>query len=87
MGYFKINWKKSATKELKKIDKNKIPVIIQTVQQLSFDPHPLQSKELTGSKCTYRIRVGSYRIIYDVYDEELKIEIIRIRHRKDAYGP
>ena len=87
MGFYKINWKKSATKELKRIDKSKIRILVQAVNQLAFEPHPPGSKKLSNSECTYRIRIGSYRIIYDIYENENSIIIIRIRHRKDAYNP
>ncbi|HAK45584.1 MAG TPA: hypothetical protein DCO79_06655 [Spirochaeta sp.] len=38
-----------------------------------------------GENIAYRIRVGNYRIIYNLYESELFIEIIRVRHRKDVY--
>lgn len=42
-------------------------------------------RKLQGSERTYRIRVGDYRVIYDVFDLALVVQVIRIRHRKDAY--
>ncbi|NOX88896.1 MAG: type II toxin-antitoxin system RelE/ParE family toxin [Calditrichaeota bacterium] len=85
MDSYRIRWKKSAVKELKKIHKNKIRQLIETVERLSSNPLPTGVKKLSSSEITYRIRVGKYRIIYDIYEEELVIVIVRIRHRKDAY--
>lgn len=85
MGSFKIVWKKSASKELRKLNPKYIVSILKHVEDLSINPHPPGSKKLTGSDKTYRIRVGYYRIIYEVESNKLIIQIIRIRHRKDVY--
>ena len=85
MGSYKIEWKQSATNELKKLPLGAIPRILKTVAQLSTDPHPLGVRKLVGSEHTYRLRVGVYRIVYSVMATELVIEIIRVKHRKDVY--
>ena len=48
-------------------------------------PQPSGVIKLTGYTHTYRIRVGDFRVIYDVFDDTLLIEIIRVRDRKDVY--
>jgi len=85
MNFYKLEWKKSAVKELKPLPKNYISEIIKTVERLSLTPFPPGIKKLSSSKRTYRIRVGMYRIIYEVFEEKLMINIVRIRHRKDVY--
>lgn len=40
---------------------------------------------MVGSECAYRLRVGDYRIIYEVYDDTIIIEVIKVGHRKDVY--
>ena len=82
---YKIEWKHSARKELKKLKKDDIPRIIKTVEDLSLNPYPPGTRKLQGCKYLYRIRVGKYRIVYFVKNEVLVIEIIRIGHRKDIY--
>jgi hypothetical protein len=42
-------------------------------------------RKLQGSQQTYRLRVGTYRVIYELYEARLLVEIVRVRHRKDAY--
>ena len=49
------------------------------------NPRPPGAMKLTNSEL-YRIRVSTYRVIYEINDREIKIVIIRIRHRRDAYG-
>jgi mRNA interferase RelE/StbE len=85
MAFYKIEWKASAKKELRKIDKQQIPKILETVEKLALDPHPANHKKLLGTEHNFRIRVGNYRIIYFLEDDQLLIEIIRVRHRKDVY--
>ena len=85
MGSYRIEWKRSATKELKKLPKDAVLRLLQAVEQLSADPYPTGVRKLAGSKHSYRKREGTYRIIYNVVARTLVIEIVRIGHRKDVY--
>jgi mRNA interferase RelE/StbE len=85
MNSYKIQWKRSAKKELKKLDKQVIRRIIQAVENLAKDPWQSTSKKLVGSDSIYRIRVGDYRIIYSLESSVLTIEIIKVGHRKEVY--
>ena len=85
MGTYQIEWKGAALRELKRLDREAIPRIIAAVESLSFDPMPSGIRKLQGSQQTYRLRVGSYRVIYELYEARLLVEIVRVRHRKDAY--
>ncbi len=58
--------------------------IIQALRRLSKDPFPHGAHKLEGSEY-YRLRVGDYRIIYEVHENKLLILVIRIGHRKDVY--
>jgi mRNA interferase RelE/StbE len=49
------------------------------------DPHLPGCRKLEGAGELWRIRVGNYRVVYRVLDQELIIEVITVRHRKDAY--
>jgi len=82
---YKIEWKQSAQKELKKLQKKTISRILQVIETLSDNPHPLRSRKLHGTEYTYRLRAGDYRIIYSVYSAILTIEIVKIGHRKEIY--
>lgn len=82
---YKIEWKKSAVKELHNIPKKYIPKILSKVESLSSNPYPIGRRKLSGSEKTYRIRIGSYRIIYEVEKGQLIIQIVQVKHRKDVY--
>lgn len=85
MGFYKIMWKKSAEKDLYRIDPIHIPRIIEHIKGLAYNPFPSGCRKIVGTKYIYRIRVGDYRVIYHVDTKDLIITVIYIRHRRDAY--
>jgi len=85
MASYKIRWKSSAKKELKKLDKKIILRILQAVEKLANNPRQSGSRKLVGSESIYRIRVGDYRIIYNIESSLLTIEIIKVGHRREVY--
>jgi len=85
MDSYQVEFSKKASKELRKIDSRYVPRIYEVAESLSSEPRPVGCKKLSGSEHTYRIRVGDYRIIYDIEDDKLVILVIRIRHRQSAY--
>ena len=85
MASYQIEIKPSASKELEKLPRHIIPKIVVAIRELGENPYPQGVKKLTGFDRTYRIRVGDYRVLYNIYENRLVIEIIRVRHRKNAY--
>lgn len=75
---------KTAQKQLDKLSDNIADPIINTIAMLANNPRPNGCKKLKG-RDGYRIRQGNFRIIYDIYDNRLIIEVILIAHRKDVY--
>lgn len=85
MALYKIEWKRSASKELRWLPKKAIEKVLAAVEELAENPFPIASIKLAGTEHTYRIRQGEYRVVYNVLDQVLSIEIIRVGHRKSAY--
>lgn len=85
MSLYKIELKNSIENDLKKIDKQYLPKIFDAIESLSNNPFHIQSKKLQDAKSSYRLRIGDYRIIYQINHEVKTITIIYIRHRKDSY--
>ncbi len=73
MGTCRIEWKKSALRELKRLDRQVVPRIVAAVDSLSSQPLPPGVTKLQGSRRTYRIRVGDYRVIYELYETRLVV--------------
>lgn len=55
------------------------------IDRLIENPRPAGCKKIKGSENSYRIRIGSYRVVYLIVDSLLIVTIIRIAHRKDVY--
>ena len=85
MAVYNIAWKPSALRELKHLDRQIIARIIADIEALASNPFPYGGQKLQGTDFIYRIRIGNYRVIYEVCTDSHNIEIARVRHRKDAY--
>ncbi len=84
MPVYNIVLSKQAQKSLDKFSDKIAEPIFDAISALSTNPRPHGFKKLKG-RDGYRIRVGNYRVIYDIYDMELVIDIITLGHRKDIY--
>lgn len=84
MPLYKINFNKKSKKKLDKMSDAIIMPIIEAIEDLAENPRPQGCKKLKG-RSGYRIRVGNYRIIYEIFDEILLIDVIDLGHRKDIY--
>ena len=85
MSDFKISFTRSARKELEALPSNIVDRIFPRIELLSKDPRPSGCKKLKGSNDLWRFRVGDYRVIYSILEKEVRIEIIAVRHRREAY--
>ena len=79
----KIRLRKSAIKYLKRIDAKQNDKILSKIVKLKNFPKVSNMKKLTRFEPAYRLRVGDYRILFDVFDNT--IEIGRVLHRKESY--
>lgn len=75
---------KQAQKQLDKLSDIIAEPILDAVGRLENNPRPPGCKKLKG-RDSYRIRVGDYRIIYNIFDKELTIDVVALGHRKDIY--
>ena len=82
---FRIEWKKSTKKDLRKLPPDEVDKVLEAVESLVEEPFPHGSEKLAGSEHAYRIRVGDYRVVYEVANFAKLVEIQRVRHRKDVY--
>ena len=85
MNVYKITITRSAQKQLDKLPNNIADRLIDAIYDLSENPRPPGHKKLK-SRMGYRIRIGDYRVIYEIFDDELLISVIAIGDRKDIYN-
>ena len=84
MSKYSIVLTKTAAKQLDALSDVIATPIINTIAKLADEPRPVGCKKLNG-RDGYRIRQGDYRIIYDIFDKQLVVDVIKIAHRKDVY--
>jgi mRNA interferase RelE/StbE len=82
---FEILIERSALKALSKIPLPYRDRITDAIHALADNPRPRGAKELSG-RDAWRIRVASYRVIYEIHDAELTILVVSVGDRKDVYG-
>ncbi len=74
-----------AQKEIRALDQTIRARILQALRSLANDPRPLGCRKLVGAQNRWRVRVGDYRIIYEIEDASSSLSIIAVRHRSKAY--
>ena len=75
---------RSAQKQLGRIDRQDQSRIISAIQGLADNPRPQGCQKLSG-RPAWRIRIGSYRVIYEIHDNQLLILIVALGHRREVY--
>lgn len=82
---YRIEIKKSAEKEIGSLPNNIKERVKKAILSLAKNPMPVGHKKLKGRTNDYRVRVGDYRIVYQIKAEIILIYIIKVGHRKDIY--
>jgi mRNA interferase RelE/StbE len=85
MAAYTLDFKASVEKDLRKVPKDRLPVILEKIEELAEVPLPSDSKKLSGAEHLYRVRVGDYRIIYEVVHKTKTVTIFYVRNRRSAY--
>jgi mRNA interferase RelE/StbE len=76
--------KPSAGKEIEALPKQDRRRIVAKIMTLSGDPRPPGCEKLSG-RHQYRLRQGSYRILYEIRDIDLVVVVVKVGHRRDVY--
>jgi len=85
MAGYKLEISATAEKQLKKLDRGDQIRLLRTIQRLAEEPRPKGCRKLRGYVDVYRLRVGTYRILYRVENHRLVVLVLKIGHRKDIY--
>jgi mRNA interferase RelE/StbE len=81
---YSLSIQRSAIKDLATIQKDYATLIGSHIDSLAQTPRPPDAKKLKGDS-GYSLRVGVYRVLYDIDDGEQKVTIYRVKHRREAY--
>jgi mRNA interferase RelE/StbE len=84
---YTIRWRERAVRQLRAIPQPTALTILKELTSLGDDPRHLDSnvKKLAGYEDRYRLRVGDYRVIYEVQDGQLVILVLGVGHRREIY--
>ena len=82
---YRITYKGSVAKELRKIDRQTQKRLLAAIEGLATNPRPDGVKKLKSKYDQYRIRVGNYRIVYEIADGQLHVLVLRVAHRKKMF--
>ena len=86
MASYRVLIKPSAAKEIEAVDqKRDRQRIVAKALALAEESRPAGCEKLAGESDRYRVRVGQYRIVYSIADDDLVVLVVRVAHRKDVY--
>ena len=85
MSLYRVEIARRALKVLSGLPRREQQRIRAAIDLLAEQPRPPGCVRLAGEPNAYRVRVGDYRIVYEVFDDRLVIQVVRIGHRRDVY--
>lgn len=85
MPNYTIIFARSARRELERLHINLIARILPRIEALANNPYPRGCQKVRGTDNLWRIRVGDYRVIYEVDKVKQIVDITAVRHRREAY--
>ncbi len=82
---YEIIIKPAAEKSLDKIPKSSRSRLADALEKLRDNPRPPGVIKMSGVENLWRIRIGDYRVVYEIHDDRLIVLVLRVAHRKDVY--
>jgi mRNA interferase RelE/StbE len=82
---YRVLLERAAEKDLSRLPAETHDRVIEAIQALASNPRPVGCRKLTGSKHDWRIRVGDYRVVYEIADVIRVVRVNRVRHRREVY--
>ena len=85
MRKFTVHFKPSADRQLQRLPAAVQKRIVAEVAALAENPRPAGVVKLVGDDNLWRLRIGDYRVVYEIHDARLVVLVLRVAHRKDVY--
>ena len=85
MSRYRVEVARRAVKALAALPRREQQRVRAAIDHLADNPRPPGCTKLTGEDDVYRVRVGVYRIVYEVLDDRLLVHVVRVGHRRDVY--
>ncbi len=85
MSRYRVEFTTAAARAIRKLPKNVRSRLLDAIGGLSDEPRPPGARKLAGADLAWRIRLGDYRVIYEVEDDALLVTVVRAAHRREVY--
>jgi mRNA interferase RelE/StbE len=85
MARYEVYLRPSADRALKRLPVATQKRVVARIDELGEDPRPPGVAKLVGGENLWRIRVGDYRVVYEIHDDRLIVLVLRVAHRRDVY--
>ena len=82
---YEVSFHKAAAKEFAQLERSVQKRVAKAIDALRSDPYPQSAETLKGSASARRIRVGSYRVVYEVYVDRVLVFVVAVGHRREIY--
>ncbi|MBM3131502.1 MAG: type II toxin-antitoxin system RelE/ParE family toxin [Chloroflexi bacterium] len=83
----RVTFAQSAHRELERLDARVVGRVFPKIEALAQNPRPPRCRKLSGFNNLWRIRVGDWRVVYSIDDDNSAVDIVTVRHRSTAYKP
>ena len=84
MARYELMFKNSVAKDLRALPKSDVAKVLERIDALRDDPRPPGSERLSAQE-RYRVRQGSYRILYEIEDQQVVVTVVKVGHRREVY--
>lgn len=85
MSVYRVEFTTAAAKEVRKLDPPIRRRLLAGISELEREPRPHGVRKLAGFENAWRMRVGDYRVLYEVIDDHVLVTVVRVAHRRDVY--
>ena len=82
---YEVSFHKAAAKEFAQLERSEQKRVAKAIDALRSDPYPQNAETLKGSASARRIRVGRYRVVYEVYVDRVLVFVVAVGHRREIY--
>jgi len=86
MARYELRFKNSVINDLRALPRSDVAKVLERIDALRDDPRPPGSEKLSGHE-RYRVRQGSYRILYEIEDQQVVVTVFKVGHRREVYRP
>lgn len=85
MTSYRVEVSTTAERQIRRLQRDDQIRVLRAVRDLATEPHPRGCRKLRGYEDVYRLRVGTFRVLYSVERERILVIILKVGHRKDIY--